>query len=105
MRENNEDVIVSSDRLALVADGLGGHPGGEIAASAVAGLVSCGLYGSIRRTNSRQRLRAANWAIRDRAAAQPGLEGMGTTICAAGLLEDGSPCARQCRRQPCLSVA
>ena len=26
VRENNEDVIVSSDRLALVADGLGGAP-------------------------------------------------------------------------------
>ena len=36
MRENNEDVIVSSDRLALVADGMGGHPGGEIAASIAA---------------------------------------------------------------------
>ena len=39
LRENNEDVIVSNDRLALVADGMGGHPGGEIAANVVAGLV------------------------------------------------------------------
>jgi protein phosphatase len=34
-------------------------------------------------------IRAANWAIRDRAFAQPDLEGMGTTICAVGLLTDG----------------
>jgi protein phosphatase len=34
-------------------------------------------------------VRAANWAIRDRAVAQPGLEGMGTTVCAAGLLATG----------------
>ena len=33
LRENNEDAIVSSDHLALVADGMGGHPGGEIAAN------------------------------------------------------------------------
>ena len=34
-------------------------------------------------------VRAANWAIRERAVAQPGLEGMGTTVCAAGLLISG----------------
>jgi protein phosphatase len=34
-------------------------------------------------------VRAANWAIQNRALAQAGLEGMGTTICAAGLLADG----------------
>ena len=88
VRENNEDVIVSSDRLALVADGLGGHPGGEIAASAVAGLVHAAFTGRSA-DELEAAVRAANWAIRDRAAAQPGLEGMGTTICAAGLLEDG----------------
>src|ERR1700733_966731 len=39
LRENNEDAIVFSDRLVLVADGMGGHPGGEIAANAAAGVV------------------------------------------------------------------
>ena len=45
VRENNEDVIVTSDRLALVADGMGGHPGGEIAAGIVAGVVSAAFTG------------------------------------------------------------
>jgi serine/threonine protein phosphatase PrpC len=88
LRQNNEDVIVSSDRLALVADGMGGHPGGEIAANAAAAVVPAVFTGrSLDELEAA--VRAANWAIRDRAVAQPGLEGMGTTICAAGLLTDG----------------
>ena len=88
LRENNEDVIVSSDHLALVADGMGGHPGGEIAANAAAGVVPAVFTGkSVDELEAA--VRAANWAIRERALAQPGLEGMGTTICAAGLLSDG----------------
>ena len=88
LRENNEDAIVSSDRLALVADGMGGHPGGEIAANAAAGVVPAVFTGRSA-DELEAAVRAANWAIRDRAVAQPGLEGMGTTICAAGLLTDG----------------
>ena len=88
VRENNEDAFVSSDRLALVADGMGGHPGGEIAANAAAGVVPAVFTGrSVDELEAA--VRAANWAIRDRATVQTGLHGMGTTICAAGLLTDG----------------
>lgn len=88
LRETNEDVTVSSDCLALVADGMGGHPGGEIAANVVAGMVPAAFTGqSVDELESA--VRAANWAIRERAVAEPGLEGMGTTICAAGVLTSG----------------
>jgi serine/threonine protein phosphatase PrpC len=88
LRTNNEDVIVSSDRLALVADGMGGHPGGEIAANIVAGVVPASFTGqSVDELEAA--LRAANWAIRDHAISQPGFEGMGTTVCAVGLLTNG----------------
>jgi protein phosphatase len=88
LRENNEDVIVTGDRPALVADGMGGHPGGEIAAEVVAGMVPAVFTGeSVDELQAA--VRAANWAIRKRAVAQPGLEGMGTTVCAAGLLKTG----------------
>ena len=88
LRENNEDVIVTSDRLALVADGMGGHPGGEIAAEVVAGVVPAAFTGrSIDELEAA--VRAANWSIRERATAQPGMEGMGTTVCAVGLLSSG----------------
>ncbi len=88
LRENNEDVFVSSDRLALVADGMGGHPGGEIAANVAAGVIPAVFKGQSE-DELEAAVRAANWAIRDRAVGQSGLEGMGTTICAAGLLVSG----------------
>jgi PPM family protein phosphatase len=88
LRQNNEDVIVISERLALVADGMGGHPGGEVAANVVAGVIPASFTGqSVDELEAT--IRAANWAIRDRAVAHPGLEGMGTTICAVGLLTNG----------------
>jgi PPM family protein phosphatase len=88
LRENNEDVIVASDRLALVADGMGGHPGGEIAANVAAGVVAASFTGqSLDELTAA--IRAANWAIRDRATAESELEGMGSTICAIGLLTSG----------------
>ena len=88
LRENNEDAIVGTDRLLLVADGMGGHPGGEIASNAAADVVPAVFTGQSL-DELEAAVRAANWAIRDRADAQAGLEGMGTTICAAGLLADG----------------
>lgn len=88
VRENNEDAVVSGDRLAVVADGMGGHPGGEVAAKAATALVFAAFTGrSIDELEAA--VRAANWAIWDRARGQSELAGMGTTICAAGLLDDG----------------
>jgi PPM family protein phosphatase len=88
VRENNEDAVINTDRIALVADGMGGHPSGEIAASVAAGVVPA-VFTSRSVDELEAAVRAANWAIRNRAVAQPGLEGMGATICAAGLLTDG----------------
>jgi serine/threonine protein phosphatase PrpC len=89
VRENNEDAIVGSGSLALVADGMGGHPGGDIASKTAADVVQAVFTGQSA-DELEAAVRAANWAIHERAAAQPELEGMGTTICVAGLLRDGS---------------
>jgi len=89
LRDNNEDAVVSSDRLAAVADGMGGHPGGEVASAVAVALVQAAFTG--RSLDELQAgVRAANRAIWDRAGASAELEGMGTTICAAGLTGDGS---------------
>jgi len=87
VRDNNEDALVSNDHLAAVADGMGGHPGGEVASAVAIALTQAAFTG--RSLDELQAaVRAANRAIWDRASA--GLEGMGTTICAAGLTEDGN---------------
>jgi serine/threonine protein phosphatase PrpC len=87
-RDDNEDAVVSSDHLAAVADGMGGHPGGEIASATAVALLQAAFTGrSLDELHAAAR--AANRAIWDRAGASPELEGMGTTICAAGLTGDG----------------
>ena len=88
VRENNEDAVMSSDRLAVVADGMGGHPGGEIASAVAVSLLEAAYTGrSLDELHAA--VRAANRAIWDRAGATDELEGMGTTVCAAGLTDDG----------------
>jgi PPM family protein phosphatase len=88
VRENNEDSVVTSDRLIVVADGMGGPPGGEVASAIAVALTDAAFEGT-----SQQELeagaRAANRAICDRAASDSHLRGMGSTLCALGLLDDG----------------
>lgn len=89
VRENNEDAVVCTDRVVAVADGMGGPPGGEIAAAMAVALVEAAFTGrSIDELDAA--VRSANRAIWERAAASPGLEGMGTTVCAVGLRGDGA---------------
>jgi serine/threonine protein phosphatase PrpC len=88
-RDNNEDVVMASDRLAFVADGMGGHPGGEVASALAASLVQAAYTGrSLDELHAA--VRAANRAIFDRADTDAELQGMGTTICVAGLTEEGN---------------
>lgn len=88
VRENNEDSVVGTTRLAAVADGMGGPPGGEIASAMTVGLIEAAFSGrSLDELEAG--VRAANRAVWERALAGPGLEGMGTTVCAAGLEGDG----------------
>jgi protein phosphatase len=67
----------------LVADGLGGHRGGERASrAAVQGYFDSGL-------DPVEAVLAADLAVHELAAAEPGLAGMGTTIVGARVFADG----------------
>ena len=90
-RANNEDaVIVVADRLVGVADGMGGPPGGEVASALAAAVVGAAFTGQGPPSELPAVARSANAAIFARAAADSSLRGMGTTLCAAGLLDDGT---------------
>jgi serine/threonine protein phosphatase PrpC len=100
-RTNNEDAFLVNDHLGLyaVADGIGGHEGGEVASrlavEALLGMLSEQFAGSKSAAASHDALEAdqsvssmrdavafANTTIRQAAAQDPPLTGMGTTVTA-----------------------
>ncbi len=87
VRDSNQDRGLVSGRLLAVADGMGGAGGGDVAADmaieAVRPLRDRGGAGSVGPA-----IREADAAVRRRAAAEPSLTGMGTTLTAV-LVEDG----------------
>jgi PPM family protein phosphatase len=92
-RAGNEDSYFCGRTVFAVADGLGGHQGGEVAsAAAVAPLAALDGRGFADPGEAAEALaaavREANAAILDRAAGDPGLWGMGTTLTAAAVAGD-----------------
>lgn len=88
VRKRNEDRALCVDRLIAVADGMGGAPGGETASSLAIAVIEAAFSGrSLDELEAAAR--AANAAVFERARAAEGLDGMGTTLCAVGLTDDG----------------
>jgi PPM family protein phosphatase len=93
MRKNNEDSYLSSKPVAAVADGMGGHSAGEVASAiAIEELAALGDRGPWENETAatddlKQAILRANRRIREMAAGDRKLNGMGTTLVA--LLEDG----------------
>jgi protein phosphatase len=91
-RAVNEDFYAADDKLGLfvVADGLGGHVAGRRAAELGVSTL-CETIAAERESAPmallRQAFGAANFAIRDLAAREPRLSGMGTTLVALWLRE------------------
>ena len=93
MRKNNEDRYLIAGRLAAVADGVGGHNAGEVASAIameeLAALEHAGPWPTPAAAGEALRtvFLRANRRIRETAAKDSELDGMGTTLVA--VLEDG----------------
>ncbi len=86
VRKANEDRALCLDHLIAIADGMGGPPGGETASTLTMAIVQAAFSG--RSLDELQAAaRAANVAVFERAGAEDQLEGMGTTLCAVGLVD------------------
>ena len=88
LRSNNQDAyLVDADReVFVVADGMGGHAGGEVASQ-----VAVEAYRANAADTTEglvEAVRVANRAVYDRAGDEPDLRGMGTTLCAIGLVRE-----------------
>jgi serine/threonine protein phosphatase PrpC len=90
VRPANQDLFFTSDSLAAVADGMGGHQGGEVAAA----VAIDSLRHEFAEPSTDALVRAvqlANDAVVATAADDPDLLGMGTTLCALALVDvDGA---------------
>jgi PPM family protein phosphatase len=71
--------------VVAVADGLGGHPGGEVASTLVVQELSRAAPGLTDADSVRTVLESANTAVYDAAGRYPGLRGMGTTVAGVAL--------------------
>lgn len=81
VRERNEDSILVDPPLYVVADGMGGHRGGQVA-SRVA-LETIEKLAAEGRGSLPDQVRGANRAVWDRSVEDERLSGMGTTLTAA----------------------
>lgn len=91
VRSENQDNLLATPGLWLVADGMGGHRGGEVA-SLVAAEVVASAVADLGPDRLDEAVRRANAAVIDRALGDLDLSGMGTTLTALALVpaSDGS---------------
>jgi protein phosphatase len=101
VRTNNEDFVslirpsrgnhlTSHGVLALVADGMGGHEGGELASRLAVDAIVRSYYGSTAPTSSAlaEAIRNANCEVYRASRQNSALKGMGTTCVAVAMRDD-----------------
>src|SRR6201987_2336829 len=91
VRSSNQDELLVATRLFAVADGMGGAAAGEVAsATAIRHLQEAFEAAEPTADNLSAAAQAANRAVWDQAEANPEMRGMGTTLVALALVEEGS---------------
>ena len=87
VRSSNQDQLLVTERLFAVADGMGGHAGGEVAALTAVEALRAAFGGGRSTEGLAEAVRNANQAVWKRARERRDLHGMGTTLTAVALVE------------------
>jgi protein phosphatase len=90
VRTSNQDQLLAEGDLVAVADGMGGHRGGEIASRLAVDALRAAFAEDPTADGLVAAVEAANLAVFTEGQATPELQGMGTTIAAVALVADGS---------------
>ncbi len=88
VRQSNQDVALEETDLFAVADGMGGHVGGEVAARVAVDTLRESFRGDPSVEGLRRAVAQANDAVWRRSQDQTGLRGMGTTLTATALVTE-----------------
>ena len=89
VRNVNQDNAFSVEGFFAVADGMGGHRGGEVASAVALESLSAALP-VLSTDDLLDAISDSNLAVLERANADPSLRGMGTTLCVLALVDDGT---------------
>jgi len=85
-RSVNQDAVLTTPSLFVVADGMGGHAAGDIAATMAVGTIESAGERFGTEASFAAAIAEANAAIFEASLADPSLAGMGTTLVAACLV-------------------
>jgi protein phosphatase len=88
VRDNNQDVALHSGNLFAVADGMGGHVGGEVAARLAVEVLEEKFQKIPTLEGLREAVIAANEKVYEHSLTNDALRGMGTTLTATALVEE-----------------
>jgi serine/threonine protein phosphatase PrpC len=88
LRQRNEDAYLVKDALFVVADGMGGHRGGDVASTLALETIESADSGEITLEALVDDIKRANQAVMERGEADRELRGMGTTVTAV-IADDG----------------
>ena len=90
VRSVNQDLAVETGTLFAVADGMGGHAGGEVAARLAVDTLTVAFGAKPTGAGLSEAVSEANRVVFEHSLENPELRGMGTTLTAAALVnEDG----------------